>query len=178
MFSFKIEPDLELRLVDKSMAEPLFQLVDKNRNHLRDWLPWVDKTLSRADTEGFIKMCQEQYIKDKGFQTAIFHRGEICGMIGFHAVDWANQKTSLGYWLAENKQGQGIITKAVKAYIEHAFNVWKLHRLEIRCATGNLKSQAIPKRLGFKHEGRARGSEKLPSGFTDHEVFGLLSTDL
>lgn len=177
MVSFKIDNELELRTVDKSLAEPLFQLVDKNRSYLRTWLPWVDKTLSPADTAKFIEMCQGQVAKNDGFQCAIFHQGEICGMIGFHGVNWMNQKTSLGYWLAENKQGLGIMTKACQALIDHAFKTMKLHRVEIRTATANTKSRAIPERLGFKHEGVSRGSEKLIDGFVDHDVFGLLVTD-
>jgi ribosomal-protein-serine acetyltransferase len=178
MNTFKIEPDIELRQVDQSLAVPLFNLVDKNRNHLRTWLPWVDSTKSPADTAKFIEMCQNQFSKNDGFQCAVFHKGEICGMVGFHGVNWPNQKTSLGYWLAENKVGFGIMTKASKALVDHAFKTMKLHRVEIRTATANTKSRAIPERLGFKHEGVSRGSEKLSHGFVDHDVFALLATDL
>ena len=58
--------------------------------------------------------------------------------------------------------------------LDYAFLDLKLEKVEIRAATQNLKSQAVPKRLGFVQEGILRHVEKLPSGFADHIVFGML----
>lgn len=47
MFSYQIDEDLDLRLLQMGYAEQLFLQVDKNRAYLREWLPWVDWTLER-----------------------------------------------------------------------------------------------------------------------------------
>jgi ribosomal-protein-serine acetyltransferase len=84
---------------------------------------------------------------------------------------------SIGYWLAAPWQGKGIMTTACAALIDHAFKELKLHRVEIRCATGNARSRAIPERLGFVKEGVIRQGEWVNDRFLDLAVYGMLATD-
>jgi ribosomal-protein-serine acetyltransferase len=58
--------------------------------------------------------------------------------------------------------------------LEYAFSRLMLNKVEIRCATGNLKSCAIPQRLGFKQEGIIRQGEWLYDHFVDLNLYGLL----
>ena len=57
----------------------------------------------------------------------------------------------------------------------HALTAWELHRVEIRVATGNARSRAIPERLGFRREGTLRGAERHGERFLDLDVFALLA---
>jgi ribosomal-protein-serine acetyltransferase len=61
--------------------------------------------------------------------------------------------------------------------VNHAFASFNLHRLTITCATGNLRSRAIPPRLGFVHEGRQRDAEWLYDHFVDHEMYVQLQPE-
>ena len=149
MFSYRLNANLRLELLAPRHAQELFEAVDENREYLRRWMPWVTSTRTVADVESFIAGTREQIAANSGFQTAIRAGEDIVGTIGMHKIDWQNKSTSLGYWLAEKAQGQGIITRACAAYVTHAFTELNLHRVEIRCATENFKSQAVPKRLGF-----------------------------
>ena len=98
-------------------------------------------------------------------------------MIGFHRVDWVNRATSIGYWIGAASQGRGIVTEAVRALTSYAFDVWELNRVEIRAATGNGRSAAIPLRLGFVEEGVARQSERHGDSFKDLAVYSMLAAD-
>jgi ribosomal-protein-serine acetyltransferase len=95
-------------------------------------------------------------------------------MVGFHSVSWGNRSTSIGYWLAEDHQGRGIMTTAVRALVDHAFDEWNLHRIEIHCAPANHRSRAIPERLGFREEGTLRETELVGGRYLDSVVYGLL----
>lgn len=177
MFTWKINGDIELKLLEQRDAEAFFHVVDRNRDHLRKWLPWVDKMLFVSDYYPVIDMWLRQFIERDGFQTAILYRGEIVGMAGFHGMDRNNHKCSIGYWLSKKHQGKGIMTTAVRALLVHAFEVEQLNRVEIRAAVPNRRSRAIPERLGFKEEGVIRNAEYLYDHYLDHVVYGQLKSE-
>ncbi|MBM7681679.1 ribosomal-protein-serine acetyltransferase [Pullulanibacillus pueri] len=177
MFTFKIDHEIELKLLEQDDAPELFKVLDQSRRYLREWLPWVDGTQKPEDYQSVIEMWLKQFADSNGFQVGILYKGAIVGMIGFHAIDRSNSATSIGYWLAEAYQGKGIMTRACQALVDYAFHDLKLRRVEIRCGTENKKSRAIPERLGFTHEGTIRCGEFLYDHFIDVDVYGLLSTD-
>lgn len=100
--------------------------------------------------------------------------GAIAGLVSLDPIDWPSRTGYIGYWLAQNQQGQGIATQACKVLIDHAFSVLGLNRIVIACATENHRSRAIPERLGFEYDGRIRQAEQLSDRRVDHEVYVLL----
>ncbi|MEN1761147.1 GNAT family protein [Anoxynatronum sibiricum] len=52
-----------------------------------------------------------------------------------------------------------------------------LNRVEIRCATGNHKSRAIPQQLRFVAEGVLREAEWLYDHYVDHVVYAMLASE-
>ena len=177
MLNQVLSDELSLVLLEPRHAEPLFRTVDENRAHLRQWLPWVDDTRAPDNTLAFIRSTQKQFGANDGFQTALVVRGEIAGMIGHIGIQWQHRATALGYWLAETHQGRGLMTLACRAYIDHAFGELGLNRVEIRAATENRRSRAVPERLGFQLEGAVRDAEWLYDRFVDHAVYGLLARE-
>jgi ribosomal-protein-serine acetyltransferase len=163
-----------LRPLEESDAEELYALVDANREYLARWMPWAaGQTL--ADTVTFIQRTQEQLATNDGFQAVAVEDGRIIGVVGFHGVSWQNRSTSIGYWLAEPAQGRGTMTRAVRALVDHAFGIWRLHRVEIRAAADNASSRAIPERLGFTQEGIAREAERIGDSYVDQVVYATLA---
>ena len=152
MFSFRLDDDTELRLLENQHAEELFALTDQNREHLRKWLPWLDGTKSLEDSRAFITKSLIQYANNKGFPTGIWSKNTLAGVVGYNAIDWSDRTATIGYWLGAPFQGKGLMTKSCRALIGYAFNELKLNRVEIRCATKNKRSRAIPERLGFTQE--------------------------
>lgn len=178
MFSRQITIDAELRLIEARHCEEVFAMVEKNRAHLRRWMPWVDGSKSVEDIRKWQQTGAEQFAKNNGFHAGIWHREKFVGTIGFHAMDWTHRKTSIGYWLDESSQGMGLMTAACRAMTRHALGELKLNRVEIRCAVGNGRSRGIPKRLGFTEEGRLREVEWLYDHFEDHIVYSLLAGEI
>ncbi|QGY44497.1 GNAT family N-acetyltransferase [Maribellus comscasis] len=167
-----------LEALKLSMAQDVFSAIDKNRDFLRTWLPFVDFTLELSDTVLFIQSItaqKESRKKDEIF--GIFVDGEFGGLIGFKDTDWINRKTEIGYWLIKEMQGKGIITSCVGKLISYSFQKLKLNRIQIKVAVGNTKSAAIPRRLGFQFEGIERAGERHNNKFFDLEVFSLLRSD-
>jgi ribosomal-protein-serine acetyltransferase len=174
MLPILITSELNLALALPEHAEQIFKQVNENRQTLREWLPWIDQTLSVIDSQKFIASAQKQFMENNGFQAIIWYRRQIVGNIGLHSVDHNNRKTSLGYWLSPPFQGRGLATLSAGAICRYVFTHMGLNRIEIRCATENKKSRAIPERLGFRPEGILRQNEWVNDHFVDHAVYGLL----
>ncbi len=81
--------------------EELLLRVDTNRPYLRDWLPWLEMTRTIDEMIMFVESALHQLSSNQGFQTAIWHHGQIIGIIGYHHLEWANSSTCIGYWLDE-----------------------------------------------------------------------------
>ena len=167
-----------LRELEESDADELFALVDANREHLEPWMPWVPAERSAEDVLAFIRATRKQIADNEGFQTAIVSPdGRIVGMVGFHGVDWLNRRTSIGYWIARAHQGQGTMTHAVRALVDHAIGSWKLNRVTIEAAVDNARSRALPERLGFVQEGTLRGAGRVGQRTMDHAIYAVVAAD-
>ena len=177
MFEFVVDDEVVLKLLDTIHADQLFELTDSDRPYLKEWLPWVDGSKSIGDTKSFIQATKKQFESNNGFQAGIWYKGNMAGVIGYHGMNWANRSTSIGYWLSERYQRNGVMTKACKAFVNHAFSELNLNRVEIRCAEKNLSSRAIHERLGFVKEGIIREAEWLYDHFVDHVVYGVLARE-
>ncbi|WP_259339653.1 GNAT family N-acetyltransferase [Mesobacillus zeae] len=99
------------------------------------------------------------------------------GMIGLHYIDWWNKTTEIGYWLSEEQQGNGIMTRTVNSLIQHCFNELDLNRIIIRAASENTQSCAIPARLGFIEEGILREAQFLHGKYHDLVHYSKLRGD-
>ena len=169
--------DRSLRGLADGDADELFALIDSNRAHLAAWMPFVGQTRGTADSLAFIRAARRQYEENRGMQLAIIQREQIIGVAGFHAIDWTRRSTSIGYWLAANRQGAGTMTTVVCALLNHAFERWELASVEIRAGVANQRSRAIPERLGFREEGVLRGAERIGTRVIDHVVYVMTARE-
>jgi RimJ/RimL family protein N-acetyltransferase len=72
---------------------------------------------------------------------------------------------------------RGLVTESTAALVKVAFEVIHVHRLEIHCDPANLASAAIPRKLGFVHEGTLRAKTPFLDRWSDSMIWGLLDTD-
>lgn len=175
MLTLAVDSALELRQLEGGEAALLFALTEKNRTYLRRWLPWLDDATDVADSRAFIESGHERYANRESMELGVWHRGTLVGMVSFNQFAWGPRSGELGYWLDAEAQGSGLMTRGCRTLIAHGFAELDLHRVEIRCAVDNLKSRAIPERLGFRREGQLREVEWLYDHFVDHVVYGLLA---
>ncbi len=169
-----VGPGCELRQLGPDDAGEIFAVVCANREHLGRWLPWVESTHEEADTRRFLEQVRAHRSEGRTAAYSLRVDGRLAGLIGLHDIDAANGTAQIGYWLAAEFEGRGWMTRAVRAILAVAFDGAGLERIEIRCAAGNRRSQAIPKRLGFTYEGTLRAVQRLHGGRADLRIYGLL----
>ena len=175
--AFDIGEGITLTKVQPEDAGELFALVVKNRGHLRDWMPWAETTTDVADTLEFVKRSQQQDADGRGFQCCIRAGNKIIGMVGHVDVNQTDRRTEIGYWIAQDYEGRGIVTRAVRTLVTHAFSELNLNRVEIQAGESNPRSRAIPERLGFKLEGTIREGEWVIDHYVSLAVYGLLRSE-
>lgn len=177
MIQINCSQDLSLKLLTLSDAPKVRQLVDENREYLREWLPWVDSDHKLSDTEGFIQANLNAWENKTALTMGVWYKEDLVGLISFHEIVLLHRYCSIGYWLAESFQGKGIMTEACKAMINYAFEKLDLYKVEIKVATENHKSRKIPESLGFQQEGIRRQIEWVNRSFKDHAWYGLLKSE-
>src|SRR5271166_3262004 len=170
-------PSLILRLLREEDAEELFLRNDQNRDHLRQWMPWLDETKSASDTLNFIRRSLESATAGTQYHYALLLDGGLVGVVAFNSIEKLNHCATMGYWLAKSQMGRGYMTAAVKALIDEGFQQLALNRIQARVATGNYQSQAVCDRLGLKKEGVLRQAEWLYDHYVDLTMNSVLRTE-
>lgn len=174
MMKIDIKEDIYIRTMTPKDAGKVFPVIDANRAYLRPWLPWVDGTDSPAVVEEVIASWEKEWEAGTDFVFGIFKANKHIGNIGLHNMKRSNNSGMIGYWLAESEQAAGIMTDCVRALINYGFSALSLNRIYIHCADKNLKSRAIPERLGFILEGILQDGEFLYGNYFDLVVYGML----
>jgi ribosomal-protein-serine acetyltransferase len=171
--TIKIDTAISLELLDEKHATATFELINNNRHHLREWLPWIDNMRSIENFEAYIRKSKKEKEEGTDFGFVIIFNNAVAGRIGLHNIDQQNKTASIGYWLGAAFEKKGIITKCCTAIINFGFTQLNLTRIEIRCAVENFKSKAVPERLNFKQEGILKQAEFVNDKILDLYVYAL-----
>lgn len=105
--------------------------------------------------------------------------GRVVGTTRFYEIRSEDRAAAIGYtWLAKSVQRTPVNTEAKLLLLEHAFETWKLNRVELITDVRNDQSRAAILRLGAKQEGILRKHLILPSGrVRDSVVFSILDDE-
>ena len=109
---------------------------------------------------------------------AIGVEGIACGSIGvFPQTDIHCKNAEMGYWLAEEYWGRGIMTEAVRQTIAHGFRSFDICRIFARPFSTNLASQRVLEKAGMRLEGRFERSLFKNGQYLDELVYSILRPD-
>ncbi len=177
MLEIRIDSDIILKSIKLQNSVALYNLIVSGKKYLRKWLPWVDNTRSIKDTQNYIKSVVDKDMFDGRVVLEIWYRNELCGLIDMHNGVREIMKLEIGYWLAEEFQGKGIMVRACEGIIKYAFTEMGFNKIVIKCAEDNLKSQAIPQKLNFFEEGIERDGQFLHADYINLKVYSLLKKE-
>jgi ribosomal-protein-serine acetyltransferase len=172
-----VENQLTLELLEDKHSAAIFNLALESREHLQEWLPWVNYMNDVSFIQNYIKGSQQRNKDGYEYAFAILEEDRVIGRIGVHKIDMQNKIGEIGYWIGKNVQGKGSVTKSCKALIGFCFKELQLNRIEIKCGTENIRSQSIPEKLGFTKEGIIRQGEFMNGKFIDLNLYSLLKND-
>ena len=146
--------------------------IDKNRQFLRQYLLWVDKTLSVKDCTTVTKMFIERWQKCDAFAYSIVLKssGKAIGSIDIHNIDYDNYSAEIGYWLAERYNGLGYMSRAVQLIEKQSF-LCGIHRLVIAVQKENLPSARVAERNQYIYEGTLKQALYKYGEFYDKLIY-------
>ena len=139
----------------------IFAAIDESRESLAKWLPWPKHVKSWQDSEKFAREHYAEFFLRKSMVLGLFREDHFIGLCGFNGFDWSIPSADIGYWCRISEHNKGHMTEAVHALTKYGFETIGLKRITINCMDDNRASIAIPEKLGFDLEVRARGL--LPS---------------
>ena len=138
------------------------------------------KNLEAARTE-FRHHLVDLYRERRGFRWIITLKGEghPIGTLGYYKwLPSASYQAEMGYDLAKEHWGKGIMTEAMNAVIDFGFERMELNRIEVYIMPRNKRSIKMVKGLGFKREGLLRQRYFDEHGkFADDVLFSMLRSD-
>jgi len=80
---------------------------------------------------------------------------ELLGGLTIHHLDPMRDVVELGYWLFVGARGRGVATRSVEAAVANAF-ANGVYRVEAHVRIGNVASERVLERAGFRREGVKR----------------------
>jgi RimJ/RimL family protein N-acetyltransferase len=137
---------------DGALVHPV---VLANQEHLKPWMPWAAEIPTAEEYEALVREWQIKFMRREELPFLLFWRdtGAYIGGSGMHNIKWDVPKFEIGYWLAQEFVGQGIMLEAVQAITTFLFGTLGAKRVEIRCDVNNERSAAVARRAGYALEG-------------------------
>lgn len=148
---------------------------DKIARNLRDVFP---HPYTLADAENFINSCLEADETCQLFR-AITVDGHAVGSVGLLLGRDVYQKNAeLGYWLAEDFWGRGIMTQTVRQICREGFSRWDIQRIYAEPFAYNIASRRVLEKAGFTLEGIMRQGVFKRGQVCDSCMYALLRESL
>jgi len=156
-----------IRPVNSVDTELFFSLVDRNRKRLEDFFAGtVARNKNINDTRIFISEIIDKSENRKYFPFVIQDTTTqaLAGFIDIKNLDWNIPKAEVGFFIDENYEGRGIITKAVAKIRDYCFDFLKIKKLFLRTHEKNTGTRKVAEKNGFILEGVIRCDYKTTSG--------------
>jgi RimJ/RimL family protein N-acetyltransferase len=103
---------------------------------------------------------------------------DLLGSIGVQEINRAERRCHLGYWLAREARGRGVMTRAARMLSQWVFENLPIDRIEIMVQPENTRSRALAERAGYQFEGVLRSYVEIKGRRRDTAMYSLLRGEL
>ncbi|RXJ73736.1 30S ribosomal protein S5 alanine N-acetyltransferase [Veronia nyctiphanis] len=173
--------ELNIGTISLSDVAAITAYFQQNRVFLEPWEPkrnesfftydgW-ERRVTQLVELAHHKMCYYFLIRENGDP-------DIKGLITYSNVSmYPSFSAVVGYSLAENAQGKGIMKRSLKATNDMMFERVNLHRISAAYMPHNIKSQAVLESAGFEREGLAKNYLMINGKWQDHVLMSITNPD-
>jgi RimJ/RimL family protein N-acetyltransferase len=154
--------------------------IDESREHLLPWMPWAEnEPTSLEEKIELLRKWRGNFDLRIDYIYGIFDRDEkrVLGGTGLHTRAGKNAR-EIGYWIHKDFINQGLATETASALTRVAFEVDAMERVEIHCAVENVRSAAVPRKLGYTMEATLRQRAMMSAGqVADRMIWTMLKDE-
>ena len=172
---------LTLVLLAEQHAEDLSRFYNANKMHLSPWEP--ERATDYHTEEAWRQRCvdfQAEHEAGVSLRLLAYMSGQqnLIGTCFFTNISrGVFQACHLGYAIAEEFGGKGLMTEIVAGSIEYVFTQLNLHRVMANYMPENTRSARVLEKLGFEKEGYAKSYLKIAGEWRDHVLTAKVNPD-
>jgi len=174
-----VTPQLVIRCYNPADASLLAASIKESLEHLLPWMPWAAAEPEPLDIKvERLRQFRAKFDLEQDFIYGIFNPQEnrLIGGTGLHTRIGA-EALEIGYWINKNYINHGYATETSAALTKVAFEIQQVKRVEIHCAVENIRSAAVPRKLGYTHEATLRKRSFANGQLSDTMIWTLFAED-
>lgn len=139
---------------------------------ISDNLLFVPFPYSEEDAKWWVRHVSEDPLRNRTNRAIRNPEGDLIGAIGV-AGDFAegSHKVEIGYWLAAEYRGQGIMCAAIREFCDFLVTEFSVVRIFATPFARNTSSHRALEKAGFAKEGLARGYHRKGSKIIDAVIY-------
>jgi RimJ/RimL family protein N-acetyltransferase len=153
--------------------------IDASLDHLRPWMPWTKGEPEAVEAKiARLRQFRANFDLDRDYVYGILNQdeSEVIGGTGLHTRA-GEGALEIGYWIHAAHTRRGLATETAAALTRVAFEVNEVDRVEIHCDPANVRSAAIPKKLGYVYEATLRQRTRTTDGTPRNTMIWTLLRD-
>lgn len=171
---------LVLRPLRRSDASAWHDLRRRNAAWLHPWeatLPQPDPAVP-STFAGMVRGYRREGKAGRAMAFALVSDGVLVGQVTLGGIAWGSLRSAyIGYWIAQQVAGRGIMPRAVAVLTDFAFADLQLHRIEINIRPENIASLRVVEKLGFRLEGYRRAYLHIDGAWRDHNSYVMFADE-
>ncbi len=170
---------LMLRQFRRRDVGPLHDAISVSLDDLQPWLPWVEG-YDRGVSQRFVRESVSAWAERRAFDFTIRPIENLdrhMGNVSIWPISQQNSVGEVGYWIRSDETGNGYGAEATTRAVQVGFEEMGLHKVQLRIAVGNVRSERIAERIGFVLEGTLRDEVKVGDRWLDHTIWSMLESE-
>ena len=141
-----------LRRPGAADGDVLAAAIAASLEHLRPWMAWADDEATSPQRRAtYLEQVDKGWEGGSDFAFLVMDPAEraVLGGCGLHRRI-GPRAIEIGYWVHVDHGGRGVATALARALTEAALALPDVDRVEIHCDEANVRSAAVPRRLGYR----------------------------
>lgn len=168
--------DLLLKMPELSDAQDFHELLtNPNVTRFYDWETYqhIDESIA------LINKLRQSFLDKNGIRWTIVLKDsrEVIGFVGCFQIQ-LGFTAGIGYGVKEKYWNKGLMQQALNQVIAYSISVLELNRIYAEVMPGNIGSEKVLSKVGFKKEGLLRESKYFKGKFHDMILFSLIKGDI